>query len=218
MPELRGQLGFVNVLKPRRVVRGVPPLEFLYRVGKCQVTTSFVPEPGKRTRLHQMEMRGERRGGDLGSPRPRGACKRGRLAEPADVRGLMAHRVQDACAEEPVVTCLRECQGLDEVSLSEAARRRAVVAHPCREKRGLAYRGEQFSPDRLGIPATQKALAIGAEVLNEGLARMTAPELVVKLREHLDRHPEPVHVRNPYMHAVPVVAVQMCTGIYQPAN
>jgi hypothetical protein len=44
------------------------------------------------------------------------------------------------------------------------------------------------------MSATQKALSVGLEVLNEGLSRMPAPEPIVKVREHFCRGTEPENV------------------------
>jgi hypothetical protein len=74
------------------------------------------------------------------------------------------------------------------------AARRAVVGHPCGEQGGLGDRGEQGAAHCLGVAAAQQSLAIGAQVLDQRLARVPAAEPVIQLPEHRDRGPEPLDV------------------------
>ena len=96
-----------------------------------------------------------------------GAREVGRLAEPAHISRLVAHRVQNARAEQPVISRLGERECLDEVPLSERAGGHAVVAHPGREESRLGHRRVQRPPGGFAVPATQQAPRVGAEVLDE---------------------------------------------------
>jgi hypothetical protein len=91
----------------------------------------------------------------------------------------MAHRVQDARAEQPVIAGLRERERLHEVTLRQGAHRRAVVGHPRREKHRLAHRGEQLTAYHVVVPAVEHPVGVDAEVLDKGLPRVPAAEPVI---------------------------------------
>jgi hypothetical protein len=114
---------------------------------------------------------------------------------------MMAHRVQDARAEQPVIGRLGQRQRLDEIPLRQRVMRHAVITHPGRKQSCLGDRGEQSTADGLGISAAQQPVTIATEVLNQGLARMPATEPVIKLLEQLHGRLETLDIPHAHPHA-----------------
>ena len=140
MTELSRQLELIEVPNPGRIIFRRAPLELADRLGEGVIAAFPVARPGQGACLHGVKMRDESGGGYalrscLGSAREVGC-----LAEAAEIGRLMAHRVQDARTEQPVISGLRERECLNEVPLSERAGGHAVVAHPGGEKGRLGHR------------------------------------------------------------------------------
>ena len=132
----------------------------------------------------------------------------------------MAHSVQDARAQQPIIGGLSQPECLDEIPLGMRAARRGVVAHPRGEQGGLGNRGEQGAADSLGVPAAQQPFAVGAEVLDQRLARVPAAKAVIKLSEQPHRRPEPLDIAHPDPNAAEGVSASARTRcrIDQPAQ
>jgi hypothetical protein len=89
----------------------------------------------------------------------------GRVLKAAQEGGLMAHCVEDATGQPPIVSCFREAKGLDEVPLGEAVQA-AVVGHPRRQQGGLRGCGEQFGTNAIAVAPVQQALEVVGQVLD----------------------------------------------------
>ena len=107
----------------------------------------------------------------------------------------MAHRVEDAGGEEPVVGGVGEREGLDEVALGEPVEA-GVVGHPRGELGRLAGRREQRAADRGCAARPQQSGQVGAQVLDEGAPGVRTAERAVEPVERVTHRAQPLDVRD----------------------
>jgi len=142
VPQLRREFGVVEVVEPGRTVARRVPLEVLHGRAHRPVAGRSVTEPGERARLHRVEVRRQDRDTDRLRTEPCGPRHIGRFSVPTEEARLVAHRVEDACGEQPILTGVGQPESLDEVTLCQPVQA-SVVRHPCCELRRLASRREQ---------------------------------------------------------------------------
>ena len=99
MSELGREFGFVEVLNPRGVIFRFAPLKFADCLPRGYVTGFCVTQPGERTCFHGVKVGHKSWRRESAGACPGGAGKVSRFMEPAHVRSLMAHRIEDARTE-----------------------------------------------------------------------------------------------------------------------
>lgn len=108
----------------------------------------------------------------------------------------MAHRVEDARTEQPVIRRLGEPKRLDEVPLGQAVDA-GVVGHPRAEKRCLCGGLEQLTADFVAVRAVQQRGQVGAQELNQRASCVSAAVLAVEVIEHVRRAADACDVGRP---------------------
>ena len=144
--KFRCEFGVVEVLEPLRVVLWISPIEGPLGLRQRPLTASPVAKPSEGARLHRGEVGGDRCRRYAPGPGAGGTGEIGCLSEPAEEGCLMAHGVEDAGAQQPVVPRLGEAECLDEIPLGQAVEA-AVAGHPRGQQGGLGGCGEQRIAD-----------------------------------------------------------------------
>ena len=160
-----------------------------------------------------MEVRRQDRHADRLRAEPCGAGHVRGLAVAAEEAGLVAHRVEDAGREQPVVGGVGECEGLDEVALGEPVQA-GVVGHPRGELGGLASGGVQRAADGRRAAGAEQSRQLGAEVLDEGVAGVSAAERAVEPVEGLPHRAQPLDVGSPMRDGPPLSS----SGCWEPTS
>src|SRR5215210_1383618 len=103
----------------------------------------------------------------------------------SEERRLMAHRVQDGCAQEPFAGLVAELQCLDEVPLGESVQA-SVVSHPRAEQGSFGSDLIQGVRYVAGVFLLQQGKHIGVKELDQRAPCVAAAECAVELGEHVD--------------------------------
>ena len=138
MTDLGGQLRLIEVANPVGIFFWPAPPELADGSGQGAITALRISEPRQGACFHRAKVRRESSGRYPTRSCPGCPCEVGSFAESSRIGGLVAHRVENARAKQPVIASLGERERLNEVPLSERSARGAVVGHPRREKSRLS--------------------------------------------------------------------------------
>src|SRR6266702_4194728 len=205
-----------RIVRPAEIPQAMTDLGGQFRFaegfGQGAITALRVSDPRQGASLHRVKVRGKSSGRNSARSCPGCSREAGSFAESCRIGGLVAHRIEDARAKQPVIASLGERERLKEVPLREGAARRAVVGHPRGEKSRLRGSGEKLATNIVRIPAVQKTACVGVEILDKSLTGVPAAEAVIKLGEEVDCSAEPRHVRCADAGTAPVLAADLLTG------